>query len=132
MPDLLEIMKSLSDETRLKIIKLLLEHDFCVGAIARRISISESAVSQHLKVLRTAGLVKGDKRGYYTHYYVDQELLKWAAGELISLSETEKDNKSCRKRIASENDCCCKSRTKQEQTDCMKDTSYELEQDRRE
>ena len=132
MPDLLEIMKSLSDETRLKIIKLLLEYDFCVGAIARRLSVSESAISQHLKVLRTAGLVKGDKCGYFTHYYVDREMLKWAASELIILSVTEQDKKSCQKRISSENDCCCKSRTDHELSDCIKETSEELDQDRRE
>jgi ArsR family transcriptional regulator len=91
MPDLLEIMKSLSDETRLNLIKLLLEHDFCVSAIARRLSVSESAVSQHLKVLRTAGLVKGEKRGYFTHYNVDRELLKWVANEIKRLSETEQN-----------------------------------------
>jgi ArsR family transcriptional regulator len=97
MPDLLEIMKSLSDETRLNLVKLLLEHDFCVGAIARKLSVSESAVSQHLKVLRTAGLVKGEKRGYFTHYYVDRKMLKWVANQLITLSETGQIHNSSRK-----------------------------------
>lgn len=114
MPDLLEIMNSLSDGTRLKLIKLLLEHDFCVGAIARRLSVSESAVSQHLKVLRTAGLVIGEKRGYFTHYNVDRELLKWAASEIIRLSETEKNHNSCQKRMSSTNDCCNKFKLEEE------------------
>jgi ArsR family transcriptional regulator len=109
MPDLLKIMKSLSDKTRLNLVKLFLEHDFCVGALARRLSVSESAVSQHLKVLRTAGLVKGDKRGYFTHYYVNRELLKWVANEFIILSETEQIYHSCQKRISSDKDCCNKS-----------------------
>ena len=60
IPELIEILKSLSDETRYNLIKLLLSHDYCVGALAKRLNISESAVSQHLKILRTAGLVKGD------------------------------------------------------------------------
>ena len=67
MDDLLKVMKALSDETRLKIINLLLNFDFCVGALSRQLGISEAAVSQHLQILRKAGLVTGEKRGYYTH-----------------------------------------------------------------
>lgn len=114
MPDLLEIINSLSDETRLNLIRLLLEHDYCVGAIARRLSVSESAVSQHLKVLRTAGLVTGEKRGYFTHYNVDRELLKWAANEIIILSETEQDNNSCQKRMFQTKEYCHKSKLEDE------------------
>lgn len=37
MPELFEIMKSLGDETRYNLVKLLLQHDFCVGALAKRL-----------------------------------------------------------------------------------------------
>jgi len=49
-------------------------------------------VSQHLKILRNASIVKGDKRGYYTHYYVDQKVLKETANQITGLSQitTEK------------------------------------------
>ncbi len=87
MPELFEIMKSLGDETRYKLIKLLLQHDYCVGALAKRLNISESAVSQHLKILRNIEIVKGDKRGYFTHYYVNRDLLKKAAKEIDKLSK---------------------------------------------
>lgn len=86
MIEITKILKALSDETRYKLIKLLIRHDFCVGALATRLNISESAVSQHLKVLRSAGIVKGDKRGYYTHYYVDQQVLKETANQIARLS----------------------------------------------
>ena len=105
MPDLLVIMKALSDETRLTLVKVLLEHDFCVGALARRLSVSESAVSQHLKLLRSAGLVKGEKRGYFTHYSVDRERLSWAANELLLLSDIEQVKKACQKNVASDKGC---------------------------
>jgi len=61
LPELYDIMKSLGDETRYKLVKLLLQHDLCVGALAKRLDISESAVSQHLKILRNVGIVKGDQ-----------------------------------------------------------------------
>lgn len=86
MAELINILKALSDETRYKLVNLLVKHDFCVGALAARLHISESAVSQHLKVLRGAGIVKGDKRGYYTHYYVDRKVLEEAADQMIVLS----------------------------------------------
>lgn len=86
MDKIIEVLKALADESRYKIITLLLTHDFCVGALAKRMDISEAAVSQHLQVLRKAGLVKGDKRGYYTHYYVDREAIKKAADKIIEMA----------------------------------------------
>lgn len=93
MAELINILKALSDETRYSMVRLLVKHDFCVGALATRLNISESAVSQHLRVLRNAGIVKGDKRGYYTHYYVDREVLERAAQKIIELSYSTPENK---------------------------------------
>jgi ArsR family transcriptional regulator len=70
-----ELFKALSDETRFKLIQLLLTSDLCVGALAYQLKISEAAVSQHLKQLRKVGLVKGEKRGYWTHYMVEKNRL---------------------------------------------------------
>lgn len=50
--------KVFSDPTRLKIVKLLLDNKFlCVNAITKRMDISQSAVSQHLRVLRQINLM---------------------------------------------------------------------------
>lgn len=73
--ELAPALKALGDESRFRILSLLLAHDLCVRALARRLELSESAVSQHLKVLREAGLVRGEKRGYFTHYAVERERL---------------------------------------------------------
>ena len=53
-----------------------------MGALAHASGLSESAVSQHLKILREAGLVYGVKRGYYTHYGVDKDMLGKIIDEL--------------------------------------------------
>ncbi len=105
---LIEILKSLSDETRHNLVKLLLSHDYCVGALAKKLNISESAVSQHLKILRNAGIVKGDKRGYFTHYYVDRNVLQEAAKKIIELSELPKINSECHKSGSKNHSCCRK------------------------
>ena len=85
--ELIQTLKTLADETRLNLVKLLLTHDLCVGALAKRLAVSEAAVSQHLKQLREAGLVKGEKRGYWTHYTVEKEKLYELAGLLRDLTE---------------------------------------------
>ena len=77
------ILKALADETRFRIINLLLSHDLCVGALADHLSMSKAAVSQHLQILRKVGLVRGEKRGYWTHYGVDKTLIHQIAEALI-------------------------------------------------
>ncbi|OWZ83314.1 ArsR/SmtB family transcription factor [Natranaerobius trueperi] len=99
----LKILKALSDPTRFKIIELLLRNDFCVGALSNRLNITEAAISQHLKVLREAGLIWGEKRGYFTHYSVKQEVFKELSEEFSNLYELciEKNktcNNSCHKK----------------------------------
>ena len=75
-------LKALGDAKRYRLLQLMSQRSYCVGALAMRSELSESAVSQHLKVLREAGLVYGVKRGYYTHYCVDKDALSSIIAEL--------------------------------------------------
>ena len=84
-------LKAIADDTRLKIVKLLLRHNYCVGALARQLDLTEAAVSQHLKVLREAGLLTGERSGYFMHYAVDREQLRALAKEIQALAATERD-----------------------------------------
>ena len=77
-----KVLKALGDPKRFQLLQLMSERSYCVRALARRSELSESAVSQHLKVLREAGLVLGVKRGYYTHYCVEKEALGRIIAEL--------------------------------------------------
>jgi DNA-binding transcriptional ArsR family regulator len=83
-------LKALADENRMKILVMLLNNELCVGALANHVGISKPAVSQHLRILRKAGLVRGEKRGYWTHYMVDRQAIFLIAEELKKLSETPK------------------------------------------
>ena len=72
------IFKILSAEPRVLIIELLKDNALCVGALATRLDISQGAVSQHLRILRDANLVIPEKRGYFTHYRLNEKTLsKW-------------------------------------------------------
>lgn len=100
------LLKALADENRYRIISLLLSHNFCVGALAKRLQISEAAVSQHLQVLRKVGLVKGEKEGYWTHYKVQRDVLNKLAEQLRELAA--QPEAACTRSISSENMCCQK------------------------
>jgi len=79
MPDSRElsgIFRVLSAEVRVRILQLLKDRALCVGALSARLGITQGAVSQHLRVLREAGLAVAEKRGYYTHYRLNEKTLK--------------------------------------------------------
>ena len=69
------LCKVLSVENRVRILQLLEGRALCVGALAARLDITQGAVSQHLRIMRDAGLVIDEKRGYYVHYRVDPRTL---------------------------------------------------------
>jgi ArsR family transcriptional regulator len=86
MNPLITVLKALSDETRFRLLDLLLAEALCGRALAQRLEISEAAVSQHLRVLKEAGLVEGEKRGYWIHYSVQRKVLEQAVRELEHLA----------------------------------------------
>ena len=91
MENTIAVLKAVADDTRLKIVKLLLKSNYCVGALARRLDLTEAAISQHLRVLREAGLLTREKRGYFMHYDVDRVQLKALAKEIETLAEIERE-----------------------------------------
>jgi DNA-binding transcriptional ArsR family regulator len=66
----LRISRALGDHARISILVHLRHGARCVGALAARLDVTPSAVSQHLRVLRDAGLVAADRRGRFTHYHL--------------------------------------------------------------
>ncbi len=80
-----KVLKALGDPTRFRLLQLMARRSYCVGALARISRMSQSAVSQHLKVLREAGLAYGEKIGYYTHYRVDKQALEKVVSALQAI-----------------------------------------------
>ncbi|WP_423409465.1 autorepressor SdpR family transcription factor [Heyndrickxia sp. MSNUG] len=77
-----EAFKALSDPTRRKILDLLKEKDLTAGEIADHFNISKPSISQHLKLLKHAGLIQDEKQGQFIIYSLNitvfQELISWA------------------------------------------------------
>jgi ArsR family transcriptional regulator len=71
MRDLLNVFKALSEETRLRIVKLLEHGELCVCDIVAALDMIQPKVSFHLAVLKEAGLIKDRKQGKWTHYSID-------------------------------------------------------------
>lgn len=93
---LVEIFKALSDPTRVRLVKLLNDCQpgvckggpLCVNALAHQLGVTQSAVSQHLRILRQAGLVRGARHGLFMHYSLDPDGLdKYKAALRETLGE---------------------------------------------
>ncbi len=69
--DLLNVFKALSDETRIRILKLLEEGELCVCDVVAALEMVQPKVSFHLGVLKEAGLIKDRKQGKWIHYWID-------------------------------------------------------------
>lgn len=85
MKDKAESFKVLSVETRIKIIELLKAGVLSVNAIAEALGISQSAVSQHLRVLKQAGLVIDERKGYHIFYSLNRDNLYKCQQDLIKV-----------------------------------------------
>jgi ArsR family transcriptional regulator, arsenate/arsenite/antimonite-responsive transcriptional repressor len=72
MSDLVAVFKALSDETRLRIIKLLENGELCVCDITAALDMVQPKVSFHLSTLKEAGLIKDRKQGRWIHYRLDE------------------------------------------------------------
>ena len=73
MNDLVTIFKALSDETRLRIIKLLEEGELCVCDITAALDMVQPKVSFHLSTLKEAGIIKDRKQGKWIHYSLNEK-----------------------------------------------------------
>ncbi len=80
----------LADPTRLKLLRLLAQQRksdaLCVTELAFRLGVTQSAVSQHLRILKSANLVTGERRGYHVHYFIDRDAMKLVY-EKLALTE---------------------------------------------
>jgi DNA-binding transcriptional ArsR family regulator len=71
--DLAEMFKALGDPTRLEILSLLLIEDLCMCEIVTALSLPNSTVSHHLKIMEKGGVIKGRREGKYTIYRLCEE-----------------------------------------------------------
>ncbi len=85
MQDLIKTMKALSDETRLRMLKILLERECCVCEVMQALDISQSRASRNLGILQDAGFLKVRRDGVWIVYSVDWQTTNRYATSLAKL-----------------------------------------------
>jgi DNA-binding transcriptional ArsR family regulator len=71
-----ELFKILSVDKRIEIIERLKKEPMSVNAMAEALGVTQSAVSQHLRVLKAAGIVTDERQGYWIYYSLNHEALE--------------------------------------------------------
>ena len=89
MRDLIKALKALSDETRLRMLNILLKKECCVCEVMQALDISQSRASRNLGILQEAGFLKTRRDGQWMVYSVDWET---ANKHAISLAKLIKDS----------------------------------------
>ena len=112
MDDLVNLFKALSDETRLRILKLLEDGEHCVCDIVAALDMVQPKVSFHLKILRDAGLLKDRKQGKWVHYKIDdadmfKRFLVLSVLEKIPAESDTEDRKRLSEFRKNKNLMCC-------------------------
>jgi len=84
----------LADPVRARIVQMLAEGPACVCHLVEDLNLKQPNVSNHIRVLRHAGLIRGENRGKFTFYHLNPDLLDTAAVHLTQLAETARANAS--------------------------------------
>ena len=110
--DKTEIFAVLADPTRLKLLQILCLQNppgcRCVNNLSQLLGISQPAVSQHLRVLKSVGLVTGERRGFRMHYVINPEGLKRCQEILtttLEFNETHEENSCSCEENSCQQDC---------------------------
>jgi ArsR family transcriptional regulator len=83
----LDSLRALADPLRWQIVQLLAEEQLCVCHLTEELGVAQPLVSHHLKALRDAGFVEGERFRYWTYYRLRPTALAEVAGRLGALAD---------------------------------------------
>jgi ArsR family transcriptional regulator len=84
---LVEIFKALSNPLRYRMVEYMVEHPQCItGELVTFVDLAQSTVSQHLKVLRDSGIVRGEVEGPAICYCLDVTTLRWFQAKVVEVT----------------------------------------------
>lgn len=92
MKDVLRILRLLSDETRLRIVMILMRRELCVCQIMAVLGISQPLISRNLALLDDAGLLNERREGKLVFYSLRKDLPQFISRLIKSISEELKDD----------------------------------------
>ena len=83
MRDSVKLFKALSDETRLRMLNILLERECCVCEVMQALDISQTRASRNLAALYEAGFLKLRKQGLWSLYCIDMDEMNEYLADLV-------------------------------------------------
>ncbi len=86
------VFKAFCDENRLRILELLQDGSLCACVLTEKLGIKQSALSYHMKVLVTSGIVEGKPVGKWMHYRISEDGCENAIALLRSLTAVHMDS----------------------------------------
>lgn len=89
MRNITKTFRVLSDETRLRILSLLLVRECCVCEVMKVLAISQSRASRNLNILYDSGFLQVRREGLWSYYSVSQKHLKTFQSLLVNAVEVE-------------------------------------------
>jgi ArsR family transcriptional regulator len=95
MRETIKTFKALSDETRLRILNILLERECCVCEVMQALDISQTRASRNLAALHEAGFLKLRRDGLWSLYSVDRDEMNEYLADLVgAVAKTLKGNRT--------------------------------------
>jgi ArsR family transcriptional regulator len=88
---LAECNKALGDKTRLRILSLLKTNELCVCELVEILKMTQPAISQHMRKLKNAKLVKERRKGQWVLYSLDGSILPFFSAFLQTLPDSSKE-----------------------------------------
>ena len=85
MREVMDVLKALADETRLRALCALRGGELCVCQLIALLDLAPSTVSKHLTILRSARLVESRKNGRWMYYRLSKEFRAPSAGKILAL-----------------------------------------------
>jgi ArsR family transcriptional regulator len=92
MEEIIRQFKAFSDETRLRVLHLLLKGELCICELMEVLELTQSKVSRHMAYLKNAGLVKDRREGVWVYYSLTGPKNKIHASQLRCLAECFEDD----------------------------------------
>ena len=112
MSNAVTITRALGDETRWRIVRLVMDEALCVCELADILGMPQSSVSSHVQVIRKAGLLESEKCEKWTYFRIGREFLPLvrSLAKFFAADEADyfpEDRTKAAKRLCQRDDSCC-------------------------
>lgn len=113
--------RALGDETRWRILRLVMDRALCVCELADILGMPQSSVSSHVQIIRKAGLLESERCGKWTYFRIHSHhfpLLTQVIATFPNTQEHKTDLKKAKARLADRDNSCCPGPTKLASSSC--------------